>query len=91
MPSQFLEHTDAATQGYADCLFNFKKSMITSTAVIIIISTFVMGTFANLPIVVAPSLGAPRVQLHLCTGCIDEGSVQIPATLPIPTRAPLHV
>lgn len=35
-----------------------KTSMITATAAITIISTFVMAVFANLPLVVAPGLGA---------------------------------
>jgi xanthine/uracil/vitamin C permease (AzgA family) len=37
-----------------------KTSMITATAAITIISTFVMAVFANLPLVVAPGLGVFR-------------------------------
>lgn len=58
MTPSWRQNTSVMVQGYTDCLFNFKKSMITSTAVIIIISTFLMGATANLPIVVAPGLGA---------------------------------
>ena len=48
----------SAMQGYNDCLQRLKVSLITATASIVIISTFVMAVTANLPIVVAPGLGA---------------------------------
>jgi len=66
---------DPTDQGYTDCLFNFKKSMITSTAVIIIISTFVMGATANLPIVVAPGLGLNAYFTYNVVGFHGSGSV----------------
>ncbi|KAF9436219.1 hypothetical protein BGZ76_004544 [Entomortierella beljakovae] len=43
--------------GYADCLATLKLDLITATAAIACLSTFLMGLFANLPLGVAPGMG----------------------------------
>jgi xanthine/uracil/vitamin C permease (AzgA family) len=54
-----------------------KTSMITATAAITIISTFVMAVFANLPLVVAPGLGALSPPNCLVfTGCCATGQLR---------------
>ncbi|KAG0241832.1 permease family-domain-containing protein [Mortierella sp. GBAus27b] len=42
---------------YNDCLATLKLDMVTATAAIACISTFLMGLFANLPIGLAPGMG----------------------------------
>ena len=47
----------SGNQEAVDCLLNFKRSVTTATAVASLISCFLMGFFANLPLGLAPGIG----------------------------------
>ena len=44
--------------GAVDCLEQLKRNLITATAASSLISTFFIGYFANLPLALAPGMGA---------------------------------
>ncbi|KAJ3676490.1 hypothetical protein LUZ60_003902 [Juncus effusus] len=62
-------------QGYAQCLDRVRKDLIVATAASSIIGCFIMGTFANLPLALAPGMGTNAYFAYTVVGFHGSGSL----------------
>nr|XP_043615189.1 adenine/guanine permease AZG1-like [Erigeron canadensis] len=61
--------------GYADCLTKVRKDLIVATVASSLIGCVIMGTFANLPLALAPGMGANAYFAYTVVGFHGSGNV----------------
>lgn len=61
--------------GYQACLDKLRQNLITATAASSIVSCFIMGAFANMPVALAPGLGLNAYFAYNVVGFHGSGSV----------------
>ncbi|TPX63677.1 hypothetical protein SpCBS45565_g06459 [Spizellomyces sp. 'palustris'] len=66
---------------YLACLADIKKDLITATSAIAVIGCFLMGTFANLPLAIAPGLGLNAYFTYQVVGLHGSGNVSYQTAL----------
>ncbi|KAJ7560927.1 hypothetical protein O6H91_03G006600 [Diphasiastrum complanatum] len=67
--------------GYQNCLDATKKDLIVATAVSSFIGCLIMGMFANLPLALAPGMGANAYLAYTVVGFHGSGTVSYKAAL----------
>ncbi|XP_071709860.1 adenine/guanine permease AZG1-like [Rutidosis leptorrhynchoides] len=61
--------------GYSDCLTKVRKDLIVATVASSLIGCVIMGTFANLPLALAPGMGANAYFAYTVVGFHGSGNV----------------
>lgn len=67
--------------GYASCLENTRKDLIVATIASSLIGCFIMGTFANLPLGLAPGMGSNAYFAYTVVGFHGSGNVSYQSAL----------
>ncbi|KAG5031685.1 hypothetical protein JHK82_015284 [Glycine max] len=67
--------------GYAACLENTRKDLIVATIASSLIGCFIMGTFANLPLGLAPGMGSNAYFAYTVVGFHGSGNVSYQSAL----------
>ncbi|KAI9152776.1 hypothetical protein LWI28_001011 [Acer negundo] len=68
-------------KGYSDCLERTRKDLIVATVASSLIGCLIMGTFANLPLALAPGMGTNAYFAYTVVGFHGSGSVPYKAAL----------
>lgn len=68
-------------RGYEQCLERTKRDLIVATAVSSLIGCFIMGLFANLPLALAPGMGANAYFAYNVVGFHGSGSLSYRSAL----------
>lgn len=66
---------DPVNPGYAACLVKLRKDLIVATAASSVIGCMIMGIFANLPLALAPGMGANAYFAYTVVGFHGSGNV----------------
>ncbi|TKY73921.1 Adenine/guanine permease AZG1 [Spatholobus suberectus] len=72
---------DPVNPGYAACLENTRKDLIVATIASSLIGCFIMGTFANLPLGLAPGMGSNAYFAYTVVGFHGSGNVSYQSAL----------
>ncbi|XP_047148411.1 adenine/guanine permease AZG1-like [Vigna umbellata] len=72
---------DPVNPGYAECLENTRKDLIVATIASSLIGCFIMGTFANLPLGLAPGMGSNAYFAYTVVGFHGSGNVSYQSAL----------
>lgn len=64
-----------------DCLANLQRNLITATAASSLISTFIIGALANLPLALAPGLGVNAYVAYQVIGVYGRGELTYQQTM----------
>ncbi|KAL6977541.1 Adenine/guanine permease azg1 [Sarracenia purpurea var. burkii] len=72
---------DPVNPGYTACLQNIRKDLIVATAASSLIGSLIMGTFANLPLALAPGMGANAYFTYTVVGFHGSGNVSYQSAL----------
>ncbi|EFJ18930.1 hypothetical protein SELMODRAFT_419549 [Selaginella moellendorffii] len=74
-PGAECKDPGAQNKGYSDCLDQTKRDLIVATAASSLIGSVIMGVFANLPLGLAPGMGANAYFAYTVVGFHGSGSV----------------
>ncbi|GMH17618.1 hypothetical protein Nepgr_019459 [Nepenthes gracilis] len=66
---------DPVNPGYSACLEKIRKDLIVATAASSLIGCLIMGTFANLPLALAPGMGVNAYFAYTVVGYHGSGSI----------------
>ncbi|GKB07491.1 adenine/guanine permease AZG1-like protein [Tanacetum coccineum] len=66
---------DPVNPGYTDCLSKVRKDLIVATVASSLIGCVIMGTFANLPLALAPGMGANAYFAYTVVGFHGSGNI----------------
>ncbi|PPR96570.1 hypothetical protein GOBAR_AA24094 [Gossypium barbadense] len=72
---------DPVNPGYASCLETVRKDLIVATVASSLIGCLIMGTFANLPLALAPGMGANAYFAYTVVGFHGSGNVPYESAL----------
>ncbi|GAB2264987.1 Adenine/guanine permease azg1 [Dionaea muscipula] len=72
---------DPVNPGYSACLGRIRKDLIVATAASSIIGCFIMGTFANLPLALAPGMGTNAYFAYSVVGFHGSGNISYRSAL----------
>ncbi|XP_002520845.2 adenine/guanine permease AZG1 [Ricinus communis] len=72
---------DPVNPGYASCLEKTRKDLIVATVVSSLIGCVIMGAFANLPLALAPGMGANAYFAYTVVGFHGSGNVSYQSAL----------
>ncbi|KAK8276622.1 hypothetical protein V6Z11_D10G212400 [Gossypium hirsutum] len=72
---------DPVNPGYSSCLETVRKDLIVATVASSLIGCLIMGTFANLPLALAPGMGANAYFAYTVVGFHGSGNVPYESAL----------
>ncbi|KAM7491860.1 hypothetical protein LguiA_034781 [Lonicera macranthoides] len=72
---------DPVNPGYTACIGRIRRDLIVATAASSLIGCLIMGTFANLPIALAPGMGANAYFTYTVVGFHGSGSISYQSAL----------
>ncbi|XAR66018.1 hypothetical protein NMG60_11012057 [Bertholletia excelsa] len=72
---------DPVNPGYANCLEKVRKDLIVATVASSLIGSIIMGTFANLPLALAPGMGTNAYFAYTVVGFHGSGNVSYRSAL----------
>ncbi|XP_059627909.1 adenine/guanine permease AZG1 [Cornus florida] len=72
---------EPVNQGYTDCLEKIRKDLIVATVASSLIGCVIMGTFANLPLALAPGMGTNAYFAYTVVGYHGSGNISYQSAL----------